>query len=245
MGMRRFADAERVRERRFELFGEEPAADLERWFSTLLTTGDTAAFRRRRNELVEVYRWMKSAAGLPAFREHFWLREYEAALAALNRVDGELIHQQTGLRPKALWSLLAYRGMGDPESAGAQARIALALLDEFEGEILPEARHRDRALALAVLGQRENALSEARQAVDIGLPDRWYGPTYRENLMHVHIILGDADEAIDLLGALLETEYFQGVQSLTPEWVRMDPRFDPLRGHPRFERLVGSAGRAG
>ena len=129
--------------------------------------------------------------------------------------------------------------MGDLESAREQARVALTLLDEHEAETLPEARHRDRALALAVLGRREEALSEARQAVDIGLRDRWFGPTYRENLMHVHIILGDADEAIDILEALLETEYFQDVQSMTPEWVRVDPRFDPLRGHPRFERLVG------
>jgi TolB-like protein len=237
IGMRRFADAERVLERRFELV-EDPLADLTRWVASFQATGDTAAFRRRRDELVEVFPGLQSGVGLPGFRVHFWLREYEAAVAALDGVKEDVIYQQTGPRPKALWSLLAYRGMGDLESAREQARVALTLLDEHEAETLPEVRHRDRALALAVLGRRDEALSEARRAVEIGLPDRWFGPTYRENLMHVHIILGDADEAIDLLGALLETEYFQGVQSMTPQWVRVDPRFDPLRGHPRFRQLM-------
>jgi serine/threonine-protein kinase len=236
LGMRRFADAQRVGERRRELVEEGPGADIQRWWESFIATGDTADFRTRRDELHAAYPFMESLAGLPGFFEHFWLREYEAAVAALDRVEEELIYQQTGPRPKALWSLLAYRAMGDLESARAQAGIALALLDEHEGEMLPEVRHRDRARAMAVLGHREEALSEARQAVEIGLPDRWFGPTYRESLMHVHIILGDVDEAIDHLEALLEMEYFQ---SVTRHWVRMDPRFDPLRDNPRLEGLLG------
>jgi hypothetical protein len=28
------------------------------------------------------------------------------------------------------------------------------------------------------------------------------------------------------------------IQYLSPGWLRIDPTFDPLRGHPRFRKLV-------
>jgi len=28
---------------------------------------------------------------------------------------------------------------------------------------------------------------------------------------------------------------------LTPEWLKIDPNFAPLRGNPRFERLIAGA----
>lgn len=245
LGMRRFADAERVRERRLQLIGDPTQADFLRWYSSFMATGDTAAFRSRRDELVERYAWMQTAPGLPAFYEHFWLREHDEAVAALDRAEEDVFYQQTGPRPKALWYILAYRGMGQVEAARAQAEAALALLEEYEAEMLPEVRHRDRALALAVLGRGAEALSEARQAVEIGLPDRWFGPTYRENLMHVHIILGDEEKALDHLQALLGMDYFQsGLQAadilrgVTKHWVAIDPRFDPLRSSSRFQLLI-------
>jgi hypothetical protein len=42
-----------------------------------------------------------------------------------------------------------------------------------------------------------------------------------------------AEQALDGLEALLQVPY-----QLSPEWLRIDPNFAPLRGHPRFERLL-------
>ena len=44
---------------------------------------------------------------------------------------------------------------------------------------------------------------------------------------------GRAEKALDQLEPLLKMPYF-----LSPGWIRIDPNFTPLRGNPRFERLV-------
>ena len=41
------------------------------------------------------------------------------------------------------------------------------------------------------------------------------------------------EKALDRLEALMKVPYY-----LSPGWLRIDPNFDPLRGHPRFEKLV-------
>ncbi len=41
-------------------------------------------------------------------------------------------------------------------------------------------------------------------------------------------------KALDLLEPLLRKPYY-----LSPGWLRIDPTFDPIRKHPRFQRLAG------
>jgi adenylate cyclase len=55
----------------------------------------------------------------------------------------------------------------------------------------------------------------------------------QHQLARVHLILGERDKALDLLEAPLDVPYY-----LSPAWLAIDPNFAPLRGHPRFERLL-------
>ena len=50
-----------------------------------------------------------------------------------------------------------------------------------------------------------------------------------------YIILGDHENALDLLEPLLRMPYF-----LTPGWLSIDPNFAPVPGNPRFQRLLKS-----
>jgi hypothetical protein len=52
----------------------------------------------------------------------------------------------------------------------------------------------------------------------------------------VHPLSKDALKALDALEPLLRMPYY-----LSPGWLKIDPTFVPLRGNPRFERLVSGS----
>ena len=60
------------------------------------------------------------------------------------------------------------------------------------------------------------------------------GAYTQHQLVRIYILVGEHEQALDQLEPLLRVPYI-----LSPAWLRIDPAFDPLRGNPRFERLVG------
>jgi hypothetical protein len=70
-------------------------------------------------------------------------------------------------------------------------------------------------------------------------PESFTGPAVcgpaliQHQLVRIHMILGEKERALDLLDPLLEVPYYR-----TPKWLAIDPTFAPLRGNPRFEKLL-------
>jgi TolB-like protein/class 3 adenylate cyclase len=92
------------------------------------------------------------------------------------------------------------------------------------------------SLIHAVLGQKDEAIKEAERAITL-LPsgkDAVDGPRQAENLASVEALVGDKNRAIPRLQRLLEIPY---TNFLTPALLRLDPKWDPLRGDPRFQKL--------
>src|SRR5204863_3589615 len=103
----------------------------------------------------------------------------------------------------------------------------------------------DLALTNMALGNKAAALSLSEQAM-AAMPidkDALIGPFSIEVLARVTAQTGESDRAIAALEKLLSTPYANRLAEnvpLTPAQLRLDPMFDPLRGNPRFEKLVSS-----
>ncbi len=94
-------------------------------------------------------------------------------------------------------------------------------------------------LALAYLGQKEQAIKAGERAValDPASRDGLAGAYIQHQLARIYIVAGEPGKALDQLEPLLKIPYF-----LSPGWLRIDPNFAPLKGNPRFERLVNGEG---
>ena len=58
-------------------------------------------------------------------------------------------------------------------------------------------------------------------------------------LSEIYMLIGDHDEAIDRLEELRETHGSTNrARIVSPGVLRVDPLWDPLREHPRFQRLL-------
>ena len=94
-------------------------------------------------------------------------------------------------------------------------------------------------LAYAGLGRRDDAIREGRRATEL-IPislDQRTGASYRLLLAETQTVAGDFDGAVAGLDSLLKQP-----SSLTVPLLRLDPRWDPLRRLPGFQRLVGRGG---
>ena len=74
---------------------------------------------------------------------------------------------------------------------------------------------------------------QARRHARPHQPGRVSGHLHPAPLARIYLFTGEPAKALDQLEPLVETPYY-----LSPGWLRIVPTFAPLKGNPRFEKLV-------
>jgi serine/threonine-protein kinase len=133
--------------------------------------------------------------------------------------------------------------LGDIYGLLDRPQLALAHYDSARVQLEAEALQRpsdDRvlgalAIAYAGLGRDDEAVATARKAAALVPPERDFvsGGWRLVDLTRVYAMVGDVDAAVDQLGWLLRNP-----SGMTVGRLRAEPRWDPLRDHPRFQALL-------
>ena len=123
-----------------------------------------------------------------------------------------------------------YRSLGRDRDSKSTARKAI---ERAESELTlhpenPRAAYLG-ANALATLGEKDRAREWAARALAIDPDD----VLIQYNVACVYSLLGDLEQAFDLLEGLLPNAGYE----LKRGWIKHDSDLDPLRSHPRFQKI--------
>src|SRR6266496_3189969 len=134
---------------------------------------------------------------------------------------------------------LVARARGDKEKALTAFAAAREKMEAQQGDKPKDAPYFASVAKLdAGLGRKDEAIREARQAVDL-LPiakDADLGPVYVANLALVYAWTGERDRALDQLETVATIPAGPSYGDL-----RFNPCWDDLRGDKRFDKIVAAA----
>ncbi|MGD8535071.1 MAG: protein kinase [Candidatus Aminicenantes bacterium] len=233
MCMRRYEEAEEWLNRAIMIDPEKVYSHLARARIPLLAEGniqETQALLSTfpHSQITEVTRFDLGMAE----------RKFQEVLERLDFLPFDTIEGDFYYFHKNLAYAILYHTMNElvlVRSNAESARVALEqLIEERSGDAKIYAA---LGLAYAYLGESHEAIREGTRAVEL-YPvsrDAFGGPRYILSLAEIYTVTGLYEEAISLLTFLMSVP--AGSYVSVPV-LRLDPRWDPLRAHPRFQSLI-------
>ena len=170
-------------------------------------------------------------AWMATYWDLYWVLD-DKQQALLLRLPSGPFDDNRGTWGLAIAATYALRGDQARTRAYADSsRVAL------EGQLkdAPANVNIELATALAYLGRRAEAVQQGERIASLMArsKDAYVGSYVQHQLARIYLLVGEPEKALDQLEPLLKMPYY-----LSPGWLRIDPTFAPLKGNPRFERLV-------
>lgn len=231
--LRRYADGERALQRAIYLAPSDVYPYTELALLYLRWRGDTAAARAVLAELPPTENTEYHRA---RYLVELLARDYPAALECLNACPSELLEAGAFYLPIPLLEGMTLAAMGDSTRAQTAYAAALRVLEEKLAEYPDDYRVQSAlALADAGLGRTDDAVRHGERAIALYpiSKDALEAPVLIIDLALTYTMVGRYDAALDKLDEILSIPSI-----LSAAWLEKDPRWDPLRRHPRFETLL-------
>ena len=235
---RRLSEAEHVYDNVLAAGETVPIVRFRRTACILYGTGDSGPLR----DVLTKYPDMEFAGGQTPARVWMAVLDRDYAGAEKFLTDSQLKDFQdidlSFYFPKSWYQAMIAREKGDSAKATAAFRECREILAQ---RLIVKPEHARTIAVLAQvdasLAQKDLALSEAQHAIDL-MPtpkDIYDGALVLEGLAQVYTWTGDRDRAIELVQKLVAMPGYTNYGRL-----KLHPLWAPLRGDPRFEKIVNS-----
>jgi serine/threonine protein kinase/tetratricopeptide (TPR) repeat protein len=165
-------------------------------------------------------------------------RNYQEVLDRLDSSSYDSFDEAHFYIPRELAYASVYHAKQESSLMKKHAESARTILEKLISEHPEDPRfHASLGLAHAYLDLREEAVREGNRAMNLYpvSKDAFGGPRYVMNLAKIFTVVNEYEDAISQL------EYLLSIPSgniITVPIMRIDPQWDPLRRHPRFQRLL-------
>jgi serine/threonine-protein kinase len=232
--LHRYREAIEAKDRAIELAPDFWGARLDEALVHLHWRGTLDSLRSVLEQGPEAY-GMSGTRDLWRARMALWEREPDTLLALLGAPEEVTFEAHGVYEPGLLYAAWAHQLRGQEDAAAQAFAGALAQLDFTLQELPDDWRvHASRGLTLAGLGQ----VRAARLEADWLTRSRMYRYTYDSSSLSearamIFAQAGLAEEALAELEPL-----FAGPSWTSAAEVRLDPRYDPIRDHPRFQAML-------
>jgi eukaryotic-like serine/threonine-protein kinase len=234
----RFAESERTWDRAIALAPDQARPYSLKTHFVLRGTGSAAAAGAVLEEGLRRVTANRGELELLLARVALVAGDYRAAVKRLTATEAPAVNFHEEFVPRAELFAQAHAAMGDAATARIYYDSAQMLVRQRLRESPNTGNlHSSLGIALAGLGQKDQAVREGRQAVEL-LPvgrDALDGPYRVRDLARIYVMVGEHEAAQDQLEALFA---LPGGNPLSAPLLRVDPVWAPLREHPRFRRLV-------
>jgi len=230
--IREYDKAESIVKRQIDLFPELPLY-MYKAFISYHRDGSFEGFntwREMRPEMVELENYFFG-------NFNYYNRDWESALHAYQSIETEIaVDTDNDYIPKLYLIARALQAQGDsvtPFNYYEQVRIQI---EELRDNDPNDPRFRTiLGKVYAVIGETDKAVGEGKTATNLVSYDKdaFRGAWFALDLAEIYTLSGDYEEAIELLEFLLSVPGFVSKNDL-----RLSPKWDPLRYHPKFHKLT-------